>query len=186
MGRRRCPVQRPAHQTVLHRDDVLTQSTIAWLSVRNRFRPDSHEGTVRLKVILSSVPLSFRIVSAGIEWAGRKGHPSSYGMLGGFASEGTPGAVFDQHLSGVLSKKTLARSADHVTAALPDEYRPAIASMAEARRLHLVITVAAEGAIGSSSSVFASLTAMLLSAAVSDGWPSTGHDVFALWSSVRR
>ena len=109
-----------------------------------------------------------------VEWAGRVGQPSSYGLLGGIAAASTvepmpmPIGTFAQALV----------KSDIVTFGLPDEFAAA------ARRDPVVVTIAAAGEAGSSVWVFRSLASMLAALLAREG--SVERDaLWALWDNSR-
>lgn len=92
-----------------------------------------------------------------VEWAGRVGHPSSYGCLGGRGSSRT-GVDVHSARSGRPFRTSLAGRGDTVCWGLPDEYRTALDGVA----LDLIVTHAAHGHASSSNFVFTSLARVLM------------------------
>jgi hypothetical protein len=110
-----------------------------------------------------------------VEYAGRVGHPSSYGLLGGRRS-----TVASLHpLASGRYESSLAGDSDDVEFGLPNEYKPAVAAGLH-RRVEIVI--AAHGRVGSSESVFRRLAATLSDLLDSDDVP-TEADLWASWDS---
>ena len=117
-----------------------------------------------------------------VEWAGRVGHPSSYGLLTGRlsarASIGAPGA-------GAAYPDSLASDADDVRWGLPVGYRPAVAEAIAGLAQPLRITDAAHGLVGSSPHVFRVLTG-LLSGLLAVGVPIDDDDLWRLFDAAAR
>lgn len=114
-----------------------------------------------------------------IEWAGRVGHPSSYGLLGGTRAQASSIRVTE---SGAKVRDSLAGAGDDVRWGLEQGYEPAIMAALDAQLQAVLITTAAHGSRGSSPHVFGCL-ARLLSALVATDVPSEDHD---LWRMVDR
>lgn len=84
-----------------------------------------------------------------LEFAGRIGHPSSYGLLGG---HGVPGqTTYELRVAGRPFVESMAARGDDVEFGLPSEYRRAISGSVATG---LVVTVAAHGRVSSSQLVF--------------------------------
>lgn len=98
-----------------------------------------------------------------LEWAGRTGHPSSYGLLGGWR-DGT-GAMLAP-TDGEPFKSALAGNNDNVFFGLPAQYRDAVEQV-QRTQSDIVFAVAAHGLVGSSEWVFRRL-ARALAAGLSD------------------
>lgn len=111
-----------------------------------------------------------------VEWAGRAGHPSSYGLLGGAPSDKNRVGVWP---SDAKFNDSLASGADDVRWGLPSEYERAILGAVESEPQRVVVGTAAHGAIGSSSLIFARL-AKLLSRLLATDIPSEDEDVWRL------
>ncbi|MEU4477833.1 hypothetical protein AB0F68_07175 [Micromonospora sp. NPDC023966] len=101
------------------------------------------------------VPAAAGVV--GVEYRGRLGHPSSYGLLMARAAD-SPGVQIDLSPASV----TLSVPCDEVTLGLTEpEYRAALYAAGHDLRVGLVITSAVEGKLGSSIVVFTRLAAIL-------------------------
>jgi hypothetical protein len=110
-----------------------------------------------------------------VEWAGRVGHPSSYGLLGGRES----GGAQTDHVESIGYVSSLAGASDAVEFGLPDEYRDAVRDEFGTR---FEVVVAAHGRIGSSERVFRRLAATVRSLLAQ---PATSDaDLWALWDSA--
>ncbi len=114
--------------------------------------------------------------TATVEWAGRTGHPSSYGLLGGARSSAPRISVFP---SGAKFRGSLARSSDEVRWGLPAEYEAAIAEAMEDQPQAVVVSQVAHGRIGSSMYVFRCLT-VLLCRLLAGGVPNEDAEVWKL------
>ncbi len=126
-----------------------------------------------------------------IEYQGRLGHPSSYGMLGGAAvtsevSVPTGGAL---SCDGKPYPESLAGLSDDVSFGLPAEFLAEIrlaSSELLADRYGLSIEIAAHGRVGSSPYVFGALARFLISMLqepVTVG--STDQMIRSLWGTAR-
>jgi hypothetical protein len=117
-----------------------------------------------------------------VEWAGRVGHPSSYGLLTGRrsarASIGVPAA-------GVAYLDSLASGADDVRWGLPAEYRSAVVETVAGLAHPVRITDAAHGLAGSSPHVFRTLTG-LLSRLLTVGVPDEDDELWRLHDAAAR
>lgn len=112
-----------------------------------------------------------------IEWVGRAGHPSSYGLLGGVLA--TPGG-FDAALDVDRPyRRSLAGIDDETSWGLPAEYRSALAPWASTIRF----TVAAHGIHGSSPRAFERLGEALAVALDNGEWRD---DPAAIWEAMGR
>jgi hypothetical protein len=103
-------------------------------------------------------PLPVSAGSVGVEFRGRLGHPSSYGLLAGRRHSG-PGVRIDLDtaLPGAIFVPC-----DRVRVGLSeDEYRVAIVGIDLLDDVGVVVTAAADGEIGSSSWVFRRLASVL-------------------------
>ena len=108
-----------------------------------------------------------------IEWVGRAGHPSSFGLLGGVLA--SPGG-FDARLEIERPYSgSLAGTADEVTWGLPADYRQALGPWTDRVRF----TIAAHGMVGSSDLVFAHLAAVLTDALEMGGWSDEPATIWA-------
>lgn len=97
--------------------------------------------------------------SANVEWAGRIGHPSSYGLLGGTRTTGAPQvAVWPD---AAPFRHSLAGRGDHVRWGLPQEYEAPLLDALRRQPVPMRISTAAHGEVGSSLHVFQSLAALL-------------------------
>jgi hypothetical protein len=113
-----------------------------------------------------------------IEWAGRRGHPSSYGLLGGSNALVTS---LDVPELGTF-QESLAGGLDEVQFGLPAEFRTAVSA---GLRSPVALAVAAHGSLGSSARVFGQLAAMLSALLVAPTPPTQADALWALWRSVR-
>lgn len=112
-----------------------------------------------------------------VEWAGRIGHPSSYGLLGGARSDSP---MVNVGPAGGSFKRALTGRADDVRWGLPKEYAAAIlASLADAAQ-PVSVSKAAHGMVGSSERAFVAV-ALLLSQLLALGMPVDDVDVWTLW-----
>lgn len=117
-----------------------------------------------------------------LEWAGRVGHASSYGLLGGHrASAGDAGIG---HLRDVAFDGSLAGRCDHVRHGLPDDYRSTVVDVVCASPIPVRISAAAHGEIGSSQLVFRTL-AHLLCRLLATGVPADDEVVWSFWDQCR-
>ena len=114
-----------------------------------------------------------------IEYAGRVGHPSSYGLLGGSLSTSTH--PVELRLDGEPFAATMAAREDAARFGLPAEYSTAVAS---ALSDGVVVTVAAHGLASSSQLVFASL-ASALSRWLAAGLPDDPDVMWEQFGSLR-
>jgi hypothetical protein len=117
---------------------------------------------------------------AHVEWAGRAGHPSSYGLLGGTRAD-KPGVRVQP--SGAKFRDSLASRADDVRWGLEPEYESAILDALESQPQGVLVSTAAHGAIGSSPYVFARL-ATFLCRILSTDVPVEDSEVWRLFDQV--
>lgn len=96
-----------------------------------------------------------------VEWAGRTGHASSYGLLGATAPDGPMETRIEIAHEGAPFDGSLAGANDHVVFGLLDDYRAAIRAASSVFTFPMIVQVAAHGAIGSSELVFERLTDLL-------------------------
>ena len=120
----------------------------------------------------------------GIEWVGRIGHPTSYGLLGGYLAEMPLGGTFGPDLDvqvpyednlvgyGAVWARELFLSG------LPREYRHAVLEEDPSFR----VCVAAHGDVSSSPNSFKWLARTLAAALRLGQWPDD-ESVWALWDS---
>src|SRR5215475_4573286 len=115
---------------------------------------------MRLRIVRgrSSTSGSHGPTWAHVEWAGRVGHPSSYGFLGGTRVDKSGVRV---QPSGAKFRDSLASAADDVRWGLEPEYEVAILDALESQPQGVLVSQAAQGAIGSSPYVFARLARFL-------------------------
>lgn len=113
---------------------------------------------------------------ATVEWAGRIGHPSSYGLLGG-APARVPSVNVRE--GGGRFTDALAASVDDVRWGLPLEYEGPVLEVLVAQPRPVYITRAAHGLIGSSEMVFRALT-RLLCQILTAGLPTEDVEVWKL------
>ncbi len=118
---------------------------------------------------------SARPSSIDVEWVGRDGHPSSYGLLGGNQA---PAARVDVYSGNAIFTDALVAGMDEVRWGLPDEYKEAVWETLQVQPTLVAISRAAHAAAGSSPHVFRALTAMLCRLLAGDGSP----DDAGLWS----
>jgi hypothetical protein len=93
-----------------------------------------------------------------VEWAGRVGHPSSYGLLGGTRVDKS---VVRIQPSGAKFRDSLASGADDVRWGSQPEFEVAILDALQSQPQGVLVSQAAHGAIGSSPYVFARLARSL-------------------------
>jgi len=115
--------------------------------------------------------------SLSIEWAGRVGHPSSYGLLGGRPYD-APVVMVESY--GAIYKESLAGPADEVRWGLPDEYRTTIQETLAAQPAIVAVNDAAFAAVGSSAHVFAALATMLATLSTGKLLPDDA-ELWRLW-----
>jgi hypothetical protein len=113
---------------------------------------------------------------ATVEWVGRAGHPSSYGLLTGARSPSPRLAIAEE---GARYRDALPGRADKVIWGLPDEYVNAVTAVLDEDVQPVLISHAAHGEIGSSNFVFAGLT-RLLCRLLAGGLPPDEEDVWRL------
>ncbi|MEU4481953.1 hypothetical protein AB0F68_28390 [Micromonospora sp. NPDC023966] len=125
-------------------------------------------------------PIPAEVDVVGVEYWGRLGHPSSYGLLMARAT-GSPGVQLD------LNPMPVARSvpSDEVTFGLTEpEYAEALHAAGRFLARGLVITAVGEGLYGSSVVVFTRLVAVI-SLLLATGLESADEvDVWAHWDSA--
>lgn len=114
-----------------------------------------------------------------VEWVGRAGHPSSYGLLGGMRSPSPQLKIWN---SSGRFKESLAGSADQVFWGLPNEYESAVDEALTYQASAIRIGTAAHGVVGSSSVVFGRLT-FLLGRLLGGGVPAEDHEIWRLLDS---
>lgn len=143
-----------------------------------RAQPD-----MRLRVELAPNGQGLQAESATIEWVGRVGHPSSYGLIGGALAE-TSGIALNEGRRSRF-RGSLAGSLDKVYWGLEDEYRAAIeAALAEGGQ-PVLVSRAAHGEVGSSAYVFAALTRFLCHVLASD-LSTSDEEVWRIFDSCWR
>jgi hypothetical protein len=148
-----------------------------------------HPGPDRRVLIRDGSTMSLRVESgvgfrngsalpswAIVEWSGRIGHPSSYGLLGGAPSR-VPSVNVSE--AGGRFADSLAGSVDEVRWGLPLEYeRPVLEELVALPR-PVDVTHAAHGLAGSSEMVFRALT-RLLCQILTAGLPTDDLEVWKL------
>jgi hypothetical protein len=117
---------------------------------------------------------------AQVEWAGRVGHPSSYGFLGGTREDKSEVRV---QPSGARFRDSLASTSDDVRRGLEPEYEVAILDALGSQPHGVLVSQAAHGAIGSSPRVFARLARFLGHILVTDV-PAEDAEVWRLFDQV--
>ena len=113
-----------------------------------------------------------------VEWAGRVGHPSSYGLLSGANASRPRIAVSDE--GPALFRESLAGRADTVVWGLPDEYKSNVLTVLQDQAQAALISRAAHGEIGSSPRVFGSLTRMVC-LVLAGGLPTDDEETWRLF-----
>jgi hypothetical protein len=114
-----------------------------------------------------------------VEWAGRVGHPSSYGLLGGTRARQPDLRIWT---STSPFKQSSAGSADQVFWGLPAEYEDTIERTLADQASAVSVGTAAHGMVGSSNLVFMGLTT-LLCRLLGAGIPINDDDVWRLLDS---
>ncbi|MFG1780480.1 hypothetical protein ACGFIG_29120 [Micromonospora sp. NPDC049048] len=124
-------------------------------------------------------PTPAEIDVVGVEYRGRLGHSSSYGLLMARVSD-SPGVQFDLHPPVALSVPC-----DEVRVGPPEpEYAEALHAAGRNLATGLVVTAVGEGLYGSSVVVFTRLVAVI-SLLLATGVESAGEvDVWASWDSA--
>ena len=176
------------HSTVRGAPDIVSQRQPELIceAVRRPDPPkqiirDLQRGTPNMSMRLFYLPGfrtgSARPATATVEWAGRAGHPSSYGLLGGAPASVPRWALVEADAS---FRGSLAAEADEVHWGLPDEYERAVWETLVDQPVSAAITHAAAGAVGSSPHVFQALTIMLCRVLGGD-LPCDDNDVWRMW-----
>jgi hypothetical protein len=114
------------------------------------------------------------------EWAGRVGHPSSYGLLGGTRVDKSAVRI---QASGAKFRDSLASGADDVRWGSQPEFEVAILDALQSQPQGVLVSQAAHGAIGSSPYVFARL-ARFLGRILTTGVPAEDAEVWRLFDQV--
>ena len=96
-----------------------------------------------------------------VEWAGRIGHASSYGLLGATETNHLTDTAIELDHEGTNFHASLAGATDQVVFGLLDEYRAAIRAASSVFTFPMTVRIAAHAAIGSSAIVFERLTDLL-------------------------
>ena len=137
---------------------------------------------MRLRIVRgrSSASGSHGPTWAHVEWAGRVGHPSSYGFLGGTRVDKSGVRV---QPSAAKFRDSLASAADDVRWGLEPEYEVAILDALESQPQGVLVSQAAQGAIGSSPYVFARL-ARFLGRILATDVPAEDAEVWRLFDQV--
>jgi hypothetical protein len=117
---------------------------------------------------------------AHVEWVGRVGHPSSYGLLGGARAEASAVRV---QSTGERFEDSLASTLDDVRWGLEAEYQTAVLEVLSAQPQGVLVSKAAQGALGSSQYVFTQL-ARFLCAVLETGVPVEDSDVWRLRDEI--
>ncbi len=118
----------------------------------------------------------------GLEYRGRLGHPSSYGLLMARAAE-APGVQFDIRSTPVV----LSVPCDEAVLGLTEsEYRAALSAAGLALGGGLVVTGVGEGRIGSSVVVFTRLVAVLSVLLAVGSEPVADAELWATWDEPWR
>ena len=133
---------------------------------------------MKLRVVLGEPGRGSGLPSwASVEWVGRAGHPSSYGLISGARANEPRIAMSDE--GPARFRESLAANADTVVMGLPDEYRAAVSGALADEVQAVVVSRAAHGKIGSSSEVFAGLTRFLCRV-LAGGLPQDDEEVWRL------
>jgi len=106
-------------------------------------------------------PLALSSGSVGIEYRGRLGHPSSYGLLAGRLRQGETISVFDVPAGAAGQVSPPVKGEDVVVGIVDAEYAAAVNSACVRRGIGLDITAVAAGEISSSRIVFSKLATLL-------------------------
>lgn len=115
-----------------------------------------------------------------VEWAGRVGHPSSYGLLGGTHADKS---VVRIQPSGAKFRDSLASGADDVRWGSQPELEVAVSDALQSQPEGVLVSQMAHGAFGSSPHVFARLTLLLCRILATDV-PAEDADVWRLFDQV--
>jgi hypothetical protein len=115
-----------------------------------------------------------------VEWAGRVGHPSSYGLLGGTRVDKS---VVRIQPSGAKFRDSLASGVDDVRWGSQPEFDVAILDALQSQPQCVLVSQAAHGAIGSSPYVFARL-ARFLGRILATDIPAEDAEVWRLFDQV--
>jgi hypothetical protein len=99
--------------------------------------------------------------SVGIEYRGRLGHPSSYGLLAGKLRPGESTADFETSTDAAGQVSPPVKGEDVVVGIVDPDYAAAVNFICMQRGIGLDVTAAAAGEISSSRVVFAKLATLL-------------------------
>jgi len=128
-----------------------------------------------------AVPLESDLV--GVEFRGRLGHPSSFGLLIGKSSPQEPGVLIDSKLSDELLKVVSVAGDRAFDGVSEPEYCATI--RASAQKLGLCIVAAVAGEISSSRIVFSRLSVVLSAALSSPSLMLSDDQVWSFWDAER-
>jgi hypothetical protein len=131
----------------------------------------------------TSGPVPLQEGRTGVEFRGRLGHPSSFGLVAGrSASPSHPSSiVVDELVSGEPLKVPI----DDVRLGLPAEYRQAILGAFERSPYRVDLTDAAHGKVGSSPVIFFALTVSLIQVLQRGPEFVTEQQLWAWWDDAR-
>jgi hypothetical protein len=120
----------------------------------------------------------------GVEYRGRLGHPSSYGLLAGVLGAGAGGAEFARLAAGASQLPPPLNGEDVIVGTLEPEYAEAVNAVCLQHSVSLSIGASAAGEISSSSVVFSKLAAVLCALLKCECIDLGGDELWQIWDSA--
>jgi hypothetical protein len=129
-------------------------------------------------------PLPLSSGSVGLEYRGRLGHPSSYGLLAATLRAGEKGTEFVQPVDGADQVSPPLNGEEVVVGTLDPEYVDAVNSVCIRRGIGLSVRASAAGEISSSSVVFSKLATVLCELLKRQSLDVQDGELWQMWESA--
>ena len=129
-------------------------------------------------------PLPLTSGSVGLEYRGRLGHPSSYGLLAAALRAGEKGTEFAQFVDGADQVSPPLNGEEVVVGTLSPEYADAVNSVCLRRGIGLSVRASAAGEISSSNVVFSKLATVLCELLKRESVDLQGSELWQMWESA--
>jgi hypothetical protein len=152
------------------------------LTVKNEVR----RGALARLTIWTGIdgPLPLTSGSVGLEYRGRIGHPSSYGLLAAALRVGEKETEFAQFVDRANQVSPPLNGEEVIVGTLDREYADAVNSVCLQRGIGLIVEASAAGEISSSSVVFSKLATVLCELLKRESLDVQESELWEIWESA--